>query len=136
MRLKWLDKENSLVKIQRNLFLLPCRPKFTVPSQFFLEQYNPRTLNLKKIRMKLDSNLNAAHVWRPGYFFSFSCWYFCPVHRWCIRCSMFSFTQKCFISVICTMIYARHLLCSWFARCGGTAVIFSAVAVFLWKSWT
>ena len=93
-------------------------------------------LNLKKIWMKLDSNLNAAHVWRPGYFFSFSCWYFCPVHRWCIRCSMFSFTQKCFISVICTMIYARHLLCSWFARCGGTAVIFSAVAVFLWKSRT
>ena len=136
MRLKWLDKENSLVKIQRNLFLLPCRPKYTVPSQFFLEQYNPRTFESQKDLNEIRLESECSTYDGRGYFFSFSCWYFCPVHRWCIRCSMFSFTQKCFISVICTMIYARHLLCSWFARCGGFAVIFSAVAVFLWKSWT
>ena len=36
------------MKIQRNLFLLPCRPKYTVPSQFYLEQYNPRTFESQK----------------------------------------------------------------------------------------
>ena len=36
------------MKIQRNLFLLPCRPKYTIPSQFFLEQYDPRTFESQK----------------------------------------------------------------------------------------
>lgn len=123
------------MKIQRNLFLLPCRPKYTVPSQFFLEQYDPRTFESQKdmneIRLESECSTRMT-AWGTFLVSAVDIFVRCIDDAW----SMFSFTQKCFISVICTMIYARHLLCSWFARCGGTAVIFSAVAVFLWKSWT